>query len=656
MSLQPGQGVAAWKTACEEARSSGGPLPTRPTVAVLEAAYTNGRRLPIALRYGESVSGQTRDWWNETDGFIYHLPFAEVSQAGPSADSNHTYQVRYAMAVPNPWPAAKITAVKVVIPDSLASGSRLHIYGLAAAERARSTPAFFVAPWGNDDEAGSFDQPWATLHHAAAAIPPGSQIYVRGGDYHCTQPIIFDSLKATAAQPTAVIGWPGETARFDFKETQLTYGRNPFGTGKGWLNLDQAMFSIDHCQHFVLKNLHLQHSRARGIGAEYGENIALLYNSVYLTFSPGIRFAHINKGKVIGNTLIRPTSILMGPTRLEEAGSAPLVLDTGGSTFINPNQPLYMPEINAARGERSRKPPMEGIDGAHFSNIEVGYNEIAWADKETFLIDGDVDQLRVHHNYVHDAHNRPWAWGIAPNGYGTQQHIELDHNIAVRVGSGVGIGTEGGGEGAYVKIHHNLSYDCAWNPHSITGAWGDSDADLHHIAVYNNTAWRNGYLDSNTGPAGGIAISFPSGGGKAGRTVSGKVEDITVANNLILQPRDYALALVYPGDPEDSRIRFYNNYTDLKSPSSIFDLPENAPWRSYRASGLQVLTDAVLRNPEAGDFRLTSGSALLEAGAAIDTSGAFNAECPTYIGAFGPEDGWVEFPKQATVTQKQPSQ
>lgn len=107
------------------------------------------------------------------------------------------------------------------------------------------------------------------------------------------------------------------------------------------------------------------------------------------------------------------------------------------------------------------------------STIEIAHNEITWADKETCLVDGDVEGLRMHHNYVHDAHNRPWAWGIAPNGY-------------------------------------------------------------------------------------------------------------------------------------------------------------NAPWRSCRASGLQVVTDSdsVLRNPEAGDFRLSSGSALLETGAAIDTSGVYDAEFP----------------------------
>ncbi|MEQ8704973.1 MAG: hypothetical protein RIC19_13685 [Phaeodactylibacter sp.] len=654
--LKPGSRISNWKKAAQSARANGRQLPDRPAVAQLTIVFENGREIPIGIRYGESIGAHERDWWNETDGFIYSLPFARLSSVGLSDTLNRKYAVQYAMDVPNPMPGVRIQEIQLAIPDSLNDGALITVYQLEEIQAPPAVPTYFVAPYGNDNQEGRFDTPWATLQHAAKAIAPGSTVFVRGGQYTCTAPVLFDSLLATAGHPTRVIGWPGETARFDFKATHLTYGSNPFGTGEGWLNLDQAMFSIDHCKHFVLKNLHLQHSRARGIGAEYGENISLLYNSVYLTFSPGIRFAHIDKGEIIGNTLIRPTSILMGPTRLEDAGSAPLAMDTGDSTFINPNQPLYMPEINAAQGERSRKPPMEGIDGAHFSNIEVGYNEIAWADKETFLIDGDVDELRVHHNYVHDAHNRPWAWGIAPNGYGKQQHIELDHNIAVRVGSGVGIGTEGGGTGAYVRIHHNLSYDCAWNAHSVTGAWGDSDADLKHIAVFNNTAWRNGYLDSNSGPAGGIAISFPSGEGKAGRKVNGVVEDVTVANNLILQPRDYALALVYPGDPAGSRINFYKNYTDLKTPSSIFDLPENAPWRSYRTTGLEVVEGSILRDPEAGDFRLRAGNSLLRSGVGMDSSGQIDTSLQTYIGAFGPNDGWVEYPKRADFTQKPPSQ
>ena len=642
-SLKTGNKVDLWKQRCEHARAKGIRLPDPPAIADLTLFYENGLELPLNIRYGEAIGAYQREWWNETDGFIRNLAFAKLSSVAPSDTINRKYAVQYAMETPNAFPGNPIERIRLYIPDSLADGSKIEVFKVEPITLNQKSTVFFVAPWGDDEQDGSFDTPWASLQYAAKTINPGSTVYVRGGEYACKTPVLFDSLIATSEQPTQIIGWPGETALFDFKETFLTYGKNPFGTGEGWLNLDQAMFSIDHCKHFMLKNLHLQHSRARGIGAEYGEDIALLYNSVYLTFSPGIRFAHIESGKVIDNTLIRPTSRLMGPTRLEGAGSAPLVMDTGDSTFISPNEPLYMPEINAARGEHSRKPPMEGIDGAHFSNIEVGYNEIAWADKEPFLIDGDVDQLRVHHNYVHDAHNLPWAWGIAPNGYGVQQHIELDHNIAVRVGSGVGIGTEGGGLGMYVRIHHNLSYDCAWNAHSVTGAWGDSDADLKNIAVYNNTAWRNGYLDENKGPAGGIAISFASGGGKAGRTVTGKVEDIIVANNLILKPRDYALALVYPGDPAVSRIHFHQNYTDLETPSQIFDLPENSAWRSYRKTGVKVTEPSVLRNPEKDDFRLTPGNSLLRAGVGMNPNGQIDSGHQTYIGAFGPGDGWVEY-------------
>lgn len=366
-SLKPGSKVGLWKQRCAAARAEGTRLPDRPVIAAIILFYENGRELPIAIRYGESIGANQREWWNEADGFIHHLSFAKLSAVALSDTLNQKYAVQYAMETPHAFPGSSIERIRLHIPDSLADGSRIGVFKVEPVILDAKPRVFFVAPWGNDQHDGSFDAPWGSLQYAAKAIDPGSTVYVRGGEYLCREPVLFDSLIATPEHPTRVIGWPGETGRFDFKATHLTYGSNPFGTGEGWLNLDQAMFSIDHCEHFVLKNLHLQHSRARGIGVEYGENISLLYNSVYLTFSPGIRFAHIDKGKIIGNTLIRPTSILMGPTQVTEAGSAPLVLDTGDSTFINPNQPLYMPEINAAQGERSRKPPMEGIDGAHFS-------------------------------------------------------------------------------------------------------------------------------------------------------------------------------------------------------------------------------------------------------------------------------------------------
>jgi hypothetical protein len=289
---------------------------------------------------------------------------------------------------------------------------------------------------------------------------------------------------------------------------------------------------------------------------------------------------------------------------------------------------------------------MESIDLGRLSDSIIAYNEIGWPDKECMLIDGPASNLRVHHNYVHDSYNRPWVGGIAPNGYGKQENIEVDHNIAHHVGTAFGIGAEGGGSGQYVRIHHNLSWDCFWSPGAVMGAWKDAEASLSHISIYNNTGWHHGYLEGHQGAAGGLSVSFPR---KVGALFNGKqvelnksaVTDITVANNLILQPRDYAQGLVNDGDPVAERIVFANNLTDLVADSERINGKNNPAWRSVRDDKLFVTEKPVLRDPAKRDFRLLPGTPAIDGGSAVDASGKLTVG-KTYIGAFGPGANWVE--------------
>jgi hypothetical protein len=640
--VEPGPAVAEWKASAAQARAVGEHLPDRLTLAVATLQYADGSTVQIHLRYGEALGAAVRDWWNPEDGFIYHLPFAEIASAQVKEEGGLLYDVQYATRLVNPRPQDVVSSVTIAPAEALRGGQIL-LGGMKRVDAPVQGRLFFVDPSGRDEAVGSWDQPWATLGHAAATLGAGDTVYVRGGLYRPEKRIVFRDLQAPPEHPTRVIGWPGETATFDFMDAHWDMSPERESLGSETYPHDASMIHIYNCDGFVLKNLHMTQSRARGFGAEQCRNVMLAYNSLFRSFGPGIRFSGITNGWLIANTVIRPTSLSMGPTSVETAGSGPVVMQTSATNYIQPVAPSYMPQINPGRGKPSRKPPMEGLDCGKLWNVEFGYNEIAWGDKELLLVDGDVDGLRMHHMYVHDAHNRPWVAGIAPNGYGKQQNIEMDHNIAIRCGSAIGIGTEGGGMGREVRIHHNLSMDCFWNAHGVTGAWGDSDADLTHVKIYNNTAFNNGHLDENQGPAGGISLSFSSGKGKVGRTVSGVVQDITVANNLILQARDYALGLVNPADLEANRIVFAGNLTDFAGPSALFELERNQKWRAVQGPGLTVLETMQLRNPSARDFRPLEGSPAQAGGVALREDGTVDpAGGASYIGAFGPGARWVE--------------
>lgn len=48
---------------------------------------------------------------------------------------------------------------------------------------------YYVAPWGNDANPGTFPLPWRTIQHAANTVLPGDAVYVREGTYE--EQIIF---------------------------------------------------------------------------------------------------------------------------------------------------------------------------------------------------------------------------------------------------------------------------------------------------------------------------------------------------------------------------------------------------------------------------------------------------------------------------------
>lgn len=623
--LVPGAAVAAWKATNQKAREKGDRLPDRLTVAQYVVRYADGRELPVNIRYGESVGAWKRDWWNPVEGFIYDLAFAPVVWTQPLEKDGLEHAVVYRLEWPNPRPAVAIEKVTLNGAPGL-EGGRLLVFAMTTENRPQSGNTYFVAPTGDDAGPGSFEQPWATLHQAAATIKAGDKVYVRGGTYQPAKHVAFLDLKAPEGQRTAIIGYPGETATFDCLNVLWDMSPDRDKVIGGAYPHDQAMILAFRCERMLFRNLHIIQSRARGFGMGQGVENEISYCSLYKSFGPGISFGNQRRGRVFANTVWRGCSLTMGPDGKGGVGGI-----DGGRKYISYD------------GKPMRNPPMEALDSGRLHDSVLAYNEVGWPDKECMLIDGPVNNLRVHHNYVHDSYNRPWVGGIAPNGYGKQQDIEIDHNIAHGVGTGFGLGAEGGGSGQHVRIHHNLAWDCLWNGFGVTGAWKDAEASLSHVSIYNNTSWHNGHLDGNQGPAGGISVSFPR---KVGAFFHGKqvelkksaVTDVTIANNLILQPRDYVQGLVNDGDPVAAGIVFTHNLTDLVVDSERITGENRLKWRSVRDDKLIVTEKPLLRDPAKRDFRLLAGTPAINGGRHLEDGS------PTYIGAFGPGAKWVEDP------------
>ena len=90
----------------------------------------------------------------------------------------------------------------------------------------------FVAPDGSDTNAGTMEEPLATLQQAQDMVSPGDTVYIRGGTYHVTEDQIsrvvnnlFASIayldkSGTEGNTIKYWAYPGETPVFDYSEVK----------------------------------------------------------------------------------------------------------------------------------------------------------------------------------------------------------------------------------------------------------------------------------------------------------------------------------------------------------------------------------------------------------------------------------------------------
>lgn len=113
---------------------------------------------------------------------------------------------------------------------------------LAAAE-------FFVAPQGDDRQAGTLAAPFATIQRAQAAAAPGDTVFIRGGTYRMSEAQIarkerifaYVTLLDQSGRPERRIrywAYPGERPVFDFSQIKPAGHRvHAFRVTGSWLHL-----------------------------------------------------------------------------------------------------------------------------------------------------------------------------------------------------------------------------------------------------------------------------------------------------------------------------------------------------------------------------------------------------------------------------------
>jgi hypothetical protein len=107
-----------------------------------------------------------------------------------------------------------------------------------------STPTIgiFVAPYGNDSNAGTINSPFQTIQRAHNVAVPGDTIYVRGGTYSLPSQAVF-TRSGTSSNPIKIQNYPGETATLDGAANSTPYGHSIIRLyGASWWIIDGLRF------------------------------------------------------------------------------------------------------------------------------------------------------------------------------------------------------------------------------------------------------------------------------------------------------------------------------------------------------------------------------------------------------------------------------
>jgi pectate disaccharide-lyase len=186
---------------------------------------------------------------------VYYLPYPdpEPAIAAPPAVTVEPSGTRSPGAAATTPPRRRTAA-----PDAPAP-----VNGVTAAD-------IFVAPDGDDDAAGSRDEPFATLGRAAAAVRPGQTIALRGGVYRPTTPVTI-TTSGTASARILLSAYRDERPVIDASAIRSNQWyvtqRASYWTVQGLevRNAPTFPWVCESCRYNVYQRLHMHDNGATGL-------------------------------------------------------------------------------------------------------------------------------------------------------------------------------------------------------------------------------------------------------------------------------------------------------------------------------------------------------------------------------------------------------
>jgi hypothetical protein len=595
---QPGPAVEKWR---EEVRGSVFqklPRPEPPPVFRYIVRYSDGKELPVVVRWSESVESAERRMFEPVSRFISPMAWAEVTTQGAIDPKTGFCEVRYTMQWPNPFPEKEIASVSA---QEISGAGKALVFSVKPVTKPLTGKNYYVAPGGNDENPGSFEQPWATPHKATAMARAGDTVYFREGTYAVTKPVIPSNSGKEGAWIT-FCNYPGESAIFTGREIATDRVKNELvveseGNPAAVISTRAGVWHILGTSFIRIQGLAIQDSAFAGIsvnalpwwpvdgisqpdipGCSY---IDILHNRVQRTSCVGIGVygsiipaykanEHI---RVIGNLIMRADD---------------------KETILNGADQARSKMREELRKRGRSKGGDENLDFHAAQNLECAYNEVCHGGKEGIDLMNGTRNATVHHNFVHDQFfgnfsGSPCA--IYLDCRSEQWDIEVAHNVCERNGQGIQVNSEDDSPAHGIRIHDNICRDNYWNGINIS-MWTDKSKLIRDVIIEKNIVLHNGFLDTNKAPGGGIHIGS--------RTPN--LRDIVVRDNIVAFNRDYQLAH-FQSDLKATNIVFDRNQVWPKELKPI----EDQKWAQRYVPTLgdnAIIAEPIFVDPENYDFAL----------------------------------------------------
>jgi hypothetical protein len=451
-------------------------------------------------------------------------------------------------------------------------------------EERRVLSTYFVATTGDDANAGTLAQPFATIQHALdTAVHPGDTIEVRGGTYN--ERLTFNYSGSADGGFITLEAYPGESV--------LLSGRGAASNDVGYGN---NMVQIINQSYVRLVGFEIAYDTGVWVGDDAfgvrvqgsGSNVEILNNVIHDitgSKSAGVGGAGIH---VYGSSLTTPyANVVIDGNEIYNCQPGDSQTET---LTVNGNVTGFRITNNLIHDDNNIGIDMIGGEAAVFG-LPDGTQGLPVAR------DGVCSGNTVYN--IHANYGGGYAAGIYVDGC---QNITVSNNTCYGNDMGLEVGAENPGYvSSGVVVDSNLLYRNT-QAGLVLGGYGPKRGRVEDCTFVNNTVYKNDTLNTGSGQ---LWIQYASNN--------------VITNNIFVAAANNVL-LASDGAGNVNNLLDYNLYYAPSPANAQFN------WNADSYTGFAAYQDGtgadahsqfarpLFVNPAANDFRLAAGSPAIDAG------------------------------------------